>query len=185
MMQEILTDAADRMDKSLEALRQELNKIRTGKATTALLDGVKVEYYGTMTPLNQMANVSVLDPHTLSVQPWDKSALGAIDKAIKAADLGLNPSNDGVVIRVPIPMLNEERRRDFVKLVKRFGEEAKVALRNVRRDANEHLKKAEKEDHVSEDARIKAEKDVQDMTDKHVARVDELLKHKEAEIMEV
>ena len=185
MMQEILNDAADRMDKSLEALRQELSKIRTGKATTALLDGVKVEYYGTMTPLNQMANVSVLDPHTLSVQPWDKSALGAIDKAIKAADLGLNPSNDGIVIRVPIPMLNEERRRDFVKLVKRFGEEAKVALRNVRRDANEHLKKAEKEDHVSEDARLKAEKDVQDMTDKHVLRVDDLLKHKEAEIMEV
>lgn len=185
MMQEILKDAADRMDKSIEALRQELSKIRTGKATTALLDGVKVEYYGTMTPLNQMANVSVLDPHTLSVQPWDKSALGAIDKAIKAADLGLNPSNDGIVLRVPIPMLNEERRRDFVKLVKRFGEEAKVALRNVRRDANEHLKKAEKEDHVSEDARLKAEKDVQDMTDKHVARIDELLKHKEAEIMEV
>ena len=185
MMQEILKDAADRMDKSIEALRQELSKIRTGKATTALLDGVKVEYYGTMTPLNQTANVSVLDPHTLSVQPWDKNALGAIDKAIKAADLGLNPSNDGVIIRVPIPALNEERRREFVKLVKRFGEETKIALRNVRRDANDHLKKAEKEDHVSEDARQKAEKDVQEMTDKHVARVDELLKHKEAEIMEV
>jgi ribosome recycling factor len=185
MMREILNDAAQRMDRTIETLRQELSKIRTGKATTALLDGVKVEYYGTMTPLNQMANVSVLDPHTLSVQPWDKSALGAIDKAIKAADLGLNPSNDGVVIRVPIPALNEERRRDFVKLVKRFGEESKVALRNVRRDANEHLKKAEKEDHVSEDDRLKAEKDVQEMTDKHVARVDELLKHKEAEIMEV
>lgn len=185
MMREILNDAARRMDRTIETLRQELSKIRTGKATTALLDGVKVEYYGTMTPLNQMANVSVLDPHTLSVQPWDKSALGAIDKAIKAADLGLNPSNDGVVIRVPVPALNEERRRDFVKLVKRFGEESKVALRNVRRDANEHLKKAEKEDHVSEDDRLKAEKDVQEMTDKHVARVDELLKHKEAEIMEV
>lgn len=185
MMQEILKDAADRMDKSIEALRQELSKIRTGKATTALLDGVKVEYYGTMTPINQTANISVLDPHTLSVQPWDKNALGAIDKAIKAADLGLNPSNDGVVIRVPIPALNEERRREFVKLVKRFGEETKIALRNVRRDANDHLKKAEKEDHVSEDARLKAEKDVQEMTDKHVARVDELLKHKEAEIMEV
>jgi ribosome recycling factor len=184
-MQEILSDAADRMDKSIDALRQELSKIRTGKATTALLDGVKVEYYGTMTPLNQTANISVLDPHTLSVQPWDKNALGAIDKAIKAADLGLNPSNDGVVIRVPIPALNEERRREFVKLVKRFGEETKIALRNIRRDANEHLKKAEKEDHVSEDARLKAEKDVQEMTDKHVTRVDELLKLKEAEIMEV
>ncbi len=185
MMQEILNDAAQRMDKSIETLRQELSKIRTGKATTALLDGVKVEYYGTMTPLNQMASISVLDPHTLSVQPWDKSALGAIDKAIKAADLGLNPSNDGIVLRVPIPALNEERRRDFVKLVKRFGEEAKVALRNVRRDANDHLKKAEKEDHVSEDDRLKAEKDVQEMTDKHVSRVDDLLKHKETEIMEV
>jgi ribosome recycling factor len=185
MMQEILKDASERMDKSIEALRQELSKIRTGKATTALLDGVKVEYYGTMTPLNQMANVSVLDPRTLSVQTWDKGALGAVEKAIMSADLGLNPSNDGNIIRVPIPALNEERRRDLVKLVKRFGEETKIALRNVRRDANDHLKVAEKEDHVSEDARIKAEKDVQDMTDKHVARVDELLKLKEAEIMEV
>jgi ribosome recycling factor len=185
MMQEILKDASERMDKSIEALRQELSKIRTGKATTALLDGVKVEYYGTMTPLNQMANVSVLDPRTLSVQTWDKGALGAVEKAIMSADLGLNPSNDGNIIRVPIPALNEERRRDLVKLVKRFGEETKIALRNVRRDANDHLKVAEKEDHVSEDARIPAEKDVQDMTDKHVARVDELLKLKEAEIMEV
>lgn len=185
MMKEILKDASERMDKSLETLRDELSKIRTGKATTALLDGVKVDYYGTPTPINQMANVSVLDAHTLSVQPWDKSALNSIDKAIMAADLGLNPSNDGNIIRVPIPALNEERRRDFVKLVKRFGEETKVAVRNVRRDANEHLKKAEKEDHVSEDARIKAEKEVQEMTDKHVARVDELLKLKEAEIMEV
>jgi ribosome recycling factor len=185
MMQEILNDASQRMDKTIEALRQELSKIRTGKATTALLDGVKLEYYGTMTPLNQMANVSVLDSHTLSVQPWDKNTLGAIDKAIMAADLGLNPANDGNIIRVPIPALNEERRRDMVKLVKRFGEETKVALRNVRRDANEHLKKAEKDDHVSEDARIKAEKDVQEMTDKHVLRVDELLKTKEVEIMEV
>lgn len=185
MMQEILKDASQRMDKSIEALRQELSKVRTGKATTALLDGVRVEYYGTMTPLNQMANVSVLDSHTLSVQPWDKSALGSIEKAIMSADLGLNPSNDGNVIRVPIPLLNEERRRDFVKLVKRFGEETKIALRNIRRDANEHLKLAEKEDHVSEDARLKAEKDVQDMTDQHVTKVDDLLKSKEAEIMEV
>lgn len=185
MMKEILADASDRMDKSIEALRQELTKIRTGKATTQLLDGVKLEYYGTMTPLNQMANVSVLDSHTLSVQPWDKNTLGAIDKAIMAADLGLNPANDGNIIRDPIPALNEERRRDMVKLIKRFGEDAKIALRNVRRDANDHLKKAEKEDHVSEDERIKAEKEVQDLTDTHVARVDELLKHKEVEIMEV
>ncbi|MBN1448469.1 MAG: ribosome recycling factor [Bacteroidetes bacterium] len=185
MMKDILNDASERMDKTLENLRQELSKIRTGKATTALLDSVKVEYYGTMTPLTQMANVSVLDPHTLSIQPWDKSSLNSIEKAIMSADLGLNPSNDGNIIRVPIPPLNEERRREMVKLVKRFAEDARIALRNIRRDANDHLKKAEKEDHASEDARIKAEKDVQEMTDMHVERIDEMIKHKEAEIMEV
>jgi ribosome recycling factor len=185
MMKDILKDASARMDQSIEHLRMELSKIRTGKATTALLDGVKVEYYGTMTPLTQMANVSVLDPHTLSIQPWDKNSLNPIEKAIMSADLGLNPGNNGNSITVPIPMLNEERRRELVKLIKRFGEETKVAVRNVRRDANDQLKKAEKEDHVSEDERIKAEKDVQDLTDKHVEMVDELLKHKEEEIMEV
>jgi ribosome recycling factor len=185
MMKDILKDAADRMDKSIEALRQELSKIRTGKATTALLDGVKVEYYGAMTPLQQMASVTVLDAHTLGIQPWDKTALNPIEKAIRSADLGLNPGNDGNIIRVPIPALNEERRRDIVKLVKRFGEEARVAIRNIRRDANDHLKKAEKEHHVSEDERIKAEKDVQDMTNKHVEHVEEMLKHKEKEVMEV
>jgi ribosome recycling factor len=160
-------------------------KIRTGKASTALLDGVKVEYYGAMTPLSQMASVTVLDAHTLGIQPWDKTGLNAIEKAIRSADLGLNPGNDGNIIRVPIPALNEERRRDIVKLVKRFGEEARVAVRNVRRDANDHLKKAEKDDHVSEDERTKAEKDVQDMTNKHIEHIDELLKHKEKEVMEV
>jgi ribosome recycling factor len=185
MMKDILNDASTRMDKSIENLRHELSKIRTGKANTTLLDGIKVEYYGTLTPLGQMANMSVLDPHTLSIQPWDKSSLGPIEKAIMASDLGLNPANNGNTISVPIPMLNEERRRELVKLIKRFGEDAKIALRNIRRDANDHLKKAEKDDHVSEDARIKAEKDVQELTDKHVANVDELLKVKEVEIMEV
>lgn len=185
MMKDILRDASERMDKSVENLRQELSKIRTGKATTALLDGVRVEYYGTMTPLTQMANVSVLDPHTLSIQPWDKSSLNSVEKAIMAADLGLNPANDGNIIRVPIPALNEERRKELAKLIKRFGEEAKIALRNIRRDANDHLKKAEKEDHVSEDDRIKAENDVQELTDKHVERIDEMIDHKESEIMEV
>jgi ribosome recycling factor len=185
MLKDILKDATDRMDKSLESLRHELMKIRTGKASTALLDTVRVDYYGTMTPLNKLANVGVLDTHTLSVQPYDRSASATIEKAIRTADLGLNPASDGQMIRVPIPPLNEERRRDFVKLVKRFGEEAKIALRNVRRDANEHLKKAEKEEHVSEDERKKAEKQVQDMTDRHIGLVDELLRHKETEIMEV
>jgi ribosome recycling factor len=185
MLKDILNDASVRMDKSLDTLRNELHKIRTGKATTALLDGVKVEAYGSMMPLNQTANVSVLDAHTLAVQPWDRGTIGAIEKAIRSADLGLNPANDGTVVRVPIPALNEERRREMVKLIKRFGEEAKVALRNVRRDANEHLKKAEKDEHVSEDERKKAEKQVQDLTDKHIANVDALLKGKEVEIMEV
>lgn len=185
MLKDIVSDASARMDKTVEALRHELVTIRTGKATTTLLDAVKAEYYGTMTPISQMANISVLDAHTLSVQPWDRSALGAIEKAIRASELGLNPANDGQLIRVPIPPLNEERRRDMVKLIKKFGEESKVALRNIRRDANEHLKKAEKEDHASEDERKKAEKDVQDLTDKHIASIDQLLKLKEAEIMEV
>jgi len=185
MIKEILKDTSDRMDKSVEALRNELHKIRTGKATTALLDTVKVDYYGTMTALHKLANISVLDVHTLAVQPYDRGAIQMIDKAIRTADLGLNPVNDGQLVRVPIPPLNEERRRDFVKLVKKFGEETKVALRNIRRDANEHLKKAEKDEHASEDERKKAEKQVQDLIDKHIASVDQVLKTKEAEIMEV
>ena len=185
MIKDILKDASDRMDKSLDALQNELLKIRTGKATTALLDAVRVDYYGTMTALNKLANVSVLDVHNLSVQPYDRGAVQMIDKAIRTADLGLNPVSDGQVIRVPIPPLNEERRRDFVKLIKKFGEETKIALRNIRRDANDHLKKAEKEEHVSEDDRKKAEKQVQELTDKHIANVDQALKVKEAEIMEV
>lgn len=185
MLKDIVKDTSGRMDKTVEALRHELANVRTGKATTALLDGVKVEYYGTMTPLSQMANVSVLDAHTLSVQPWDRSALAAIDKAIRSADLGLNPANDGQLVRVPIPPLNEERRREFVKLCKKFGEDSKIALRNIRRDAIEHLKKAEKEEHASEDERKKAEKEVQDLTDKHITSIDTMIKAKEVEIMEV
>ena len=145
MNNQIIKDAKSRMDKSIDAFRQEISKIRTGKATTALLDGIKVDYYGTPTPLNQVGNVSVLDSHTLSITPWDKSIVSSIDKAILIADLGLNPVSDGTNIKVPIPALNEERRRDLMKLVKKFGEDAKIAIRNVRRDANDHLKKAEKD----------------------------------------
>jgi ribosome recycling factor len=185
MNNEIIKDAKQRMDKSIEAFTAEITKIRTGKVTTALLDGIKIDYYGTQTPLNQAANVSVLDSHTLSITPWDKSIIGAIDKAILTADLGLNPLNDGTNIKVPIPPLNEERRRDLVKLVKKFGEEAKIAVRNVRRDANDHLKKAEKDKELSEDLRHDAEAEVQKYTDDHVKRIDEIIKHKEEEIMEV
>ncbi|MBN1301810.1 MAG: ribosome recycling factor [Melioribacteraceae bacterium] len=182
---ELIKDAKQRMDKSIEAFRGEIAKVRTGKATTALLDGIKVQYYGSPTPLNQVGNVSVLDAHTLSITPWDKNMVAEIDKAILSADLGLNPINDGTNIKVPIPPLNEERRRDLVKLVKKFGEDAKVAIRNVRRDVNDKLKKMEKNKELTEDFRHDAEIDVQRVTDKHIESIDEIMKHKENEIMEV
>lgn len=184
-MNQIVKDARHRMDVTIENFRQEIAKIRTGKATTALLDGVKVDYYGAMTPLNQVANVSVLDPHTLSITPWDKSMVQPIEKAILTADLGLNPASDGTNIRVPIPPLNEERRKELVKLVKKFGEDAKVAVRNVRRDANDHLKKEEKDKKISEDELKRLEDEVQKITDEHTEKIDELIEHKEKEIMSV
>ncbi|MGA7720014.1 MAG: ribosome recycling factor [Ignavibacteriaceae bacterium] len=184
-MEQTIKDAKSRMDKSLEALRGELAKIRSGKATTALLDSIKVDYYGNLTPINQVANVTVLDAHTLSVTPWDKSVLSAVDKAILEANIGFNPVSDGTNLKIPVPPLNEERRRDLVKIIKKFGEESKVAVRNVRRDANEHLKKEEKKKNISEDQLKEGEDKIQKLTDEHVIKVDELLKHKEKEIMEV
>ncbi len=182
---DILKQAEDKMKKAVEVVREELVKIRTGKATTALLDGVKVDYYGTMTPLNKIASVSTPDVHSIAVQPWEKSVIPLIEKAILTANLGLNPVNDGVLIRVPIPALNEERRRELVKLVKKFGEEGKIAVRNIRRDGIEHLKKAEKGDHMPEDERKRGEQDVQKLTDKYTKDIDNLLAMKEKEIMEV
>ncbi|MBM4170118.1 MAG: ribosome recycling factor [Ignavibacteria bacterium] len=185
MTHELLRSAEARMKKAVEVVRDELARIRTGKATTALLDGVKVDYYGTMTPLKQIANVSTPDVHTIAVQPWEKTMIGPIEKAILNANLGLNPANDGTIVRVPIPPLNEERRRELVKLIKKFAEEGKVAIRNVRRDTNEHLKKAEKEEHLPEDQRKKLEQETQKLTDKHIKEVDDIVAHKEKEIMEV
>jgi ribosome recycling factor len=185
MNNEVIRDAKERMDKSIEAFRHEISKIRTGKATTALLDGIRVMYYGAQSPLNQVANVSVLDAHTLSITPWDKNMVGEIDKAILSADLGLNPINDGTNIKVPIPPLTEERRKDLVKLGKKFGEDAKIAVRNVRRDANDRLKKLEKNKELTEDLRHDAEQEVQAVTDKHIESIDQIVKHKETEIMEV
>uniref|UniRef100_A0A7V2ZMS4 Ribosome-recycling factor n=1 Tax=Ignavibacterium album TaxID=591197 RepID=A0A7V2ZMS4_9BACT len=184
-MHPIIKDAKNRMDKTLEALRAELAKVRTGKATTALLDGIKVEYYGNMTPLNQVGNLTVLDAHTLSITPWDKSMVPVIEKAILEANLGFNPVSDGTNIKIPVPPLTEERRKDFVKIVKKFGEDAKIAIRNVRRDANEHLKKEQKDKKMSEDELKIAEEEVQKLTDQHIKMIDDLLKHKEKEIMEV
>lgn len=184
-MESIIKDAKHRMEKSLEALRSELSKVRTGKATTALLDGVKVDYYGTPTPLKQVGNVTVLDVHTLAITPWDKSVVHAVEKAILTADLGLNPISDGTNIKIPIPPLTEERRKDFVKLTRKFGEETKIAIRNVRRDANEHLKKAEKDKVITEDELKKGEDSIQKLTNDQITVVEEILKHKEKEIMEV
>jgi ribosome recycling factor len=185
MVKTILKDADDRMRKAVEVVRQELIKIRTGKATTALLDGVRVDYYGSMQQLSHIGNVGVLDVHTLTVQPYEKSMVEPILKAIQAANLGLNPIKDADVIRIPIPALNEERRRELVKLSKKFGEEGKIAVRNVRRDILEHLKKAEKAEHFSEDERKRGEGEVQKMTDRFINEIDGLLASKEKEIMEV
>jgi ribosome recycling factor len=184
-MEQTIKDANERMNKSLDALRFELSKIRSGKATTALLDGIKVDYYGNMTPINQVGNLTVLDPHALSFTPWDKSMLNVVDKAILEANIGLNPVSDGTNLKIPIPPLNEERRRELVKLVKKFGEEAKVAVRNIRRDANDHLKREEKEKKISEDELKKAEDRIQKFTDEHTKTVEDILKHKEKEILEV
>ncbi|MDX1373394.1 MAG: ribosome recycling factor [Nitrososphaeraceae archaeon] len=184
-MNEINKDAKNRMDKSIETLRHELSGIRSGKATTALLDGIKVDYYGNMTPLNQVGNVSVLDAHTLSITPWEKTMVAVIEKAIMEANIGFNPVSDGTNLKIPVPPLNEERRKELVKLIKKFGEDSKVAIRNIRRDANDHLKKEEKNKKMSEDQLKDAEDEVQKLTDEHIKLIDEILKHKEAEIMEV
>jgi ribosome recycling factor len=185
MIKQILKDAEDRMHKASDVVRQELAKIRTGKATTALLDSIKVDYYGTMTPLSHIGNVGVQDVHTLTVQPYEKSMLDAVQKAIQSANLGLNPMKEADIIRIPIPPLNEERRRELVKLTKKFGEEGKIAVRNVRRDIIEHLKKSEKAEHFSEDERKRAEAETQKFTDRFIKEIDATLVQKEKEIMEV
>ncbi len=178
-------DTEEKMKKTLEAIRGELSKIRSGRATTTLLDGIKVDYYGTLTPIHQVGNVSAPEARLLTVQPWDKSLIAAVEKAIRTADLGLNPVNDGTIIRIPIPQLNEERRKELVKLGKKYAEEGKVAIRNVRRDANEHVKKAEKNHEVSEDDSKHAHEKIQKLTDAYIQKIDDILVMKEKEIMEV
>ncbi len=182
---EIIQDAKRRMDGAITAFHDELVKIRTGRATPALLDGIKVEYYGQKVPLNQAATVTAPEPRLIVVQPWEKKMLAEIEKEIQKADLGLNPNNDGNVIRIPIPPLSEERRKDLVKLVHKFAEDARIAVRNVRRDANDHLKRLEKEHHISEDELSVYLDDVQKLTDEHVKKIDEMMKEKEEEILKV
>jgi len=173
------------MDGAINAFHDELVKIRTGRATPAILDGVKVDYYGQKVPLNQAATITAPEPRLLVVQPWEKKMLAEIEKEILKADLGLNPGNDGNVIRIPIPQLSEERRKDLAKLVHRFAEEARIAVRNVRRDANDHLKKLEKNHEISEDELSIYLDEVQEITNEHVKKIDEMMKTKEEEIMKV
>ncbi len=182
---ELLDDAKRRMDKAVEAVRAEFNTVRSGRASVGLLDRVHVDYYGTSTPLKQLASIAAPEARLITVQPYDKSAIKAIEKAIMEADLGINPSNDGQVIRLPIPALTEERRRELVKQVHRLAEDGKVAVRNVRRDCMKDLKELVHEGEVGEDAERRAEEQLQKLTDEHTARIDELVQKKEAEILEV
>jgi ribosome recycling factor len=184
-IKDIHKDAEQRMQKAVENTRVELTKIRTGKASTALLDTIKVSYYGSMVPIKQVASISTPEARLLTVQPWEKNLIGEIEKAILKSDLGLNPVNDGTIIRLPIPQLTEERRRDLVRLCHKLAEEGRVAIRNVRRDANDQLKKKEKNHEISEDQCHTAIDEVQRITDKYISQIDELLKKKEAEVMEV
>ncbi|AZS16081.1 ribosome recycling factor [Paenibacillus lutimineralis] len=176
--------AEERMEKAILALKRDLATLRAGRATPALLDRIQVEYYGSLTPLNQLANINTPDSRTLMIQPWDKSSLSDIERAIMKSDLGLTPANDGMNIRLSIPPLTEERRVELVKMTKKYGEESKVAIRNIRRDANDDIKKLEKTD-ISEDESHRHQDDVQKMTDKYIAEVDKVLAAKEKEIMEV
>ena len=185
MTSDIIRDAREHMDKTHAALLHEFATVRTGRASAALFEKVHVDAYGSSMPLNQVANIKVPEPQTVVIEPWDKSVMGAIEKAILGSDLGLNPSNDGSVIRVPFPPLTEERRRDLVKLCKGYAEEARVAVRNIRRDANHKLERLSKDGEASEDDVRRAEAEVQKLTDGHVKEIDEALKRKEAEIMEV
>jgi ribosome recycling factor len=182
--QAIKKDAEERMEKAIGALKRDLGTLRAGRATPALLDRIQVEYYGAMTPVNQLANINTPDSRTLLLQPWDKSSVSAIEKAIMKSDLGLTPSNDGSTIRLSIPALTEERRAELVKLTKKFGEEAKIAVRNIRRDANDDIKKLEK-DAISEDESRRHQDEIQKTTDRFVGEVDKVLAAKEKEIMEV
>ncbi|ASS65685.1 MULTISPECIES: ribosome recycling factor [unclassified Paenibacillus] len=184
MPQGIKADASERMEKAIGALKRDLGTLRAGRANPALLDRIQVEYYGALTPLNQLANINTPDSRTLFIQPWDKSSLSDIERAIMKSDIGMTPSNDGTSIRIVVPMLTEERRSELVKMTKKFGEEAKIAIRNIRRDANDAIKKLEKTD-ISEDESKRHQDDIQKTTDKFVAEVDKVLAVKEKDIMEV
>jgi ribosome recycling factor len=178
-------NASERMDKAVEALRRDFASVRTGKASPALLDTVKVEAYGSFVPLNQVATVSAPEARLLMVSPWDRAMLGPVEKAIQSSDLGLNPSNDGKVIRVPIPALTEERRREYVRLVHKMAEEGRVSIRQARKEANDEIRHRQKDGEISEDEARREQDEVQKLTDRHIQQVEDLVKSKEAEVMEV
>lgn len=185
MEKEIKRKTTEKMDSAIEALKKEFASIRTGRASLALLDGIKVDYYGNLTPLQQLASLSIPESRQIAIQPWEQKIISDIEKAILKSDLGLTPSNDGKVIRINIPPLTEERRKQLVKTIKKFAEDSKIAVRNIRRDANEEIKKLEKEKQISEDETKKFLDEIQKLTDSYVKKIDELTGHKEKEIMEV
>ena len=185
MIADVQKSDEQKMQKSVEALKADLGKVRTGRAHTGLLDHIQVDYYGTPTPLNQVANINLLDARTIGVAPWEKRLTSAIEKAIRDSDLGLNPATVGEVVRVPMPALTEERRKDLIKVVRHEAENARVAVRNIRRDANTHLKELLKEKKVSEDDERRGQDDIQKLTDRYIAEVDKLLQAKEADLMAV
>ncbi|QJT09164.1 ribosome recycling factor [Oceanidesulfovibrio marinus] len=184
-MQTILDDAMERMEKAIESLERDFSKLRTGRASTTLVDELKVDYYGTPTPMNQLASISVPDSRSIAIQPWDRNAFGEIEKAIQKSDLGLNPVNDGKLIRINIPPLTEERRKELAKIARKYSEDAKIAVRNIRRDANDAFKKKKNEKEISEDEMHKGQEDVQKLTDDYVANIDKVLENKEKDIMEI
>jgi ribosome recycling factor len=185
MLDDVYLEIEHKMERSIEALHKELARIRTGRASLALLDGITIDYYGSPTPLNQVATLAVPESRLITIQPWDKSQLGLIEKAIQRSDLGITPTNDGQVVRLAIPVLTAERRQELVKQVKKIGEETKIALRNVRRDGNDSLKTLEKDKQVSEDDWRRGQEHVQSITDRFIAKTDEILSAKEHEVMEV
>ncbi|MCU0573071.1 MAG: ribosome recycling factor [Syntrophobacteraceae bacterium] len=185
MLDDVYAEAQDRMQKALENLELEYRRLRTGRASVSLVDGIRVEYYGTPTPLSQLATLTVPEPRTIMIQPWDQSVIGDVEKAILKSELGLTPNNDGKIIRIGIPPLTQERRKDLVKVIKKKAEEAKVAMRNIRRDANELLKDLRKEKTISEDEQFKGQDETQKITDEFIKRVDAAYAAKEKEILEI
>ncbi len=184
-LKELFQETRRRMDKARSVLKDEFARLRTGRASAGLLEGIKVDYYGTSTPVNQLATINIPEPRLIVIQPWDISQIGAIEKAILSSDLGITPTNDGKVIRISIPQLTEERRKELVKVARKYAEECRVAIRNVRRDANEKLKKLEKDKLISQDELKKAQQEIQKITDEEIEGINNLLEAKEREIMEV